>query len=210
MRISTTQFLLRSQPSAQLHRQTRPFADRIFGTSTCVYFLGENLPAQLRTEHKARRARCSGIGVRCRATSADAGAASIVDSSNVDLTDVAVIIVDHGSRRAASNHMLEQFGEVFQLGTGHKIVEVAHMEIAEPSILQAVAKCVERGATSIVIAPYFLSRGRHIQTDIPALVEEARVEFPDIKCTIADPIGIDQMVVRVIESRVAAAVNRAD
>lgn len=176
----------------------------------CVYFLGENLPAQLRTEHKARRARCSGIGVRCRATSTDAGAASIVDSSNVDLTDVAVIIVDHGSRRAASNHMLEQFGEVFQLGTGHKIVEVAHMEIAEPSILQAVAKCVERGATSIVIAPYFLSRGRHIQTDIPALVEEARVEFPDVKCTLADPIGIDQMVVRVIESRVAAAVNRAD
>lgn len=75
-----------------------------------------------------------------------------------DLSDVAVVIVDHGSRRQASNEMLEQFGEVFQLCSDHKIVEIAHMEIAEPSIMQAVEKCVARGATEVVIAPYFLSR----------------------------------------------------
>eukprot|EP00873_Tetraselmis_striata_P002180 jgi/Tetstr1/422444/TSEL_013282.t1 len=125
-----------------------------------------------------------------------------------DLSDVAVVIVDHGSRRQASNEMLEQFGEVFQLCSDHKIVEIAHMEIAEPSIMQAVEKCVARGATEVVIAPYFLSRGRHIQTDIPALVEEAKEAFPGIKCTVADPIGIDQMVVKIIQARVAAAVEQ--
>jgi sirohydrochlorin ferrochelatase len=40
-----------------------------------------------------------------------------------------------------------------------------------------------------VVAPYFLSKGRHIQDDIPALVAAAREQFPGVACSIADPIG---------------------
>ena len=54
--------------------------------------------------------------------------------------------------------MLEQFAEVFDLYSDYDIVESAHMEIAEPTILQAAEKCIQKGATSVVIAPYFLSR----------------------------------------------------
>lgn len=50
-------------------------------------------------------------------------------------------------------------------------------------------KCVNRGASTVVIAPYFLSKGRHIQDDIPALVKEAQAKYPGVKCIIADPIG---------------------
>ena len=41
----------------------------------------------------------------------------------------------------------------------------------------------------MVIAPYFLSRGRHIQEDIPALVHEAQAKHPGLQCIIAQPIG---------------------
>jgi sirohydrochlorin ferrochelatase len=50
-------------------------------------------------------------------------------------------------------------------------------------------RCVEAGASRVVVAPYFLSRGRHIQEDIPALVAAAQEQFPGITCSIADPIG---------------------
>lgn len=39
------------------------------------------------------------------------------------------------------------------------------------------------------MAPYFLSQGRHIQQDIPALVAEALSHHPGVECVIADPIG---------------------
>ena len=42
------------------------------------------------------------------------------------------------------------------------------MEIAQPSIQQAVARCAAAGARRVVVAPYFLSRGRHIQASAPA------------------------------------------
>ena len=63
------------------------------------------------------------------------------------------------------------------------------MELARPSIADAVAKCAAAGAKRVVVAPYFLSRGRHITEDIPALVASAQAEHPGVECIVADPIG---------------------
>ena len=63
------------------------------------------------------------------------------------------------------------------------------MELASPTIQDAVYKCAEAGCTSVVVAPYFLSHGRHIQEDIPALVQAAQEAFPHLPCAIAEPIG---------------------
>ncbi|MEW5301459.1 MAG: hypothetical protein WDW36_004319 [Sanguina aurantia] len=83
------------------------------------------------------------------------------------------------------------------------------MEIAEPTIAQAIGKCVSRGAQRVIIAPYFLSRGRHIQEDIPALVAEARALYPDITLTVAEPIGIDPLMAQLISNRVQVALQQA-
>lgn len=64
------------------------------------------------------------------------------------------------------------------------------MELAEPSIGEAVAKCASEGYKKVVVAPYFLSRGRHITTDIPAMVAEAQKAHPEVSCVIAEPIGM--------------------
>lgn len=63
------------------------------------------------------------------------------------------------------------------------------MELARPSIADAVGKCAAAGARKVVVAPYFLSRGRHIKEDIPALVASAQADYPGVQCILADPIG---------------------
>lgn len=61
----------------------------------------------------------------------------------------------------------------------------------------------------VVVAPYFLSKGRHIQQDIPALVAAARKQLPPgVSCVIAEPIGIDTLMAQLVESRVQAAEAR--
>ena len=79
------------------------------------------------------------------------------------------------------------------------------MEIAKPTIADAVGKCASAGATTIIIAPYFLSRGRHIQEDIPALVAAAQQQHPGVKCIVADPIGLDPLMAQLIDMRVTDA-----
>ena len=84
-------------------------------------------------------------------------------------------------------------------------MEGAHMEIAEPTIADAVRKCVSAGATTVIVAPYFLSRGRHIQEDIPALVAAAQEQHRGVKCVVAEPIGLDPLMAQLIEMRVLKA-----
>lgn len=55
-----------------------------------------------------------------------------------------IVIVDHGSRRKASNDMLLEFCVLYQQITDHAIVEPAHMEIAEPTIAQAICEFAAR------------------------------------------------------------------
>ena len=83
--------------------------------------------------------------------------------------------------------------------SGASIVEAAHMELAEPSIKTAFAKCVEQGATKIICHPYFRSRGRHVKKDIPELVAEAAKENPFVTYTITDPLGAQQGVLNLID-----------
>lgn len=99
--------------------------------------------------------------------------------------------------------------DLYRKTSGRPIVEGAHMEIAEPTIADAVGKCVSAGATTVIVAPYFLSRGRHIQEDIPALVAAAQEQHPGVKCVVAEPIGLDPMMAQLIEMRVLNASTTA-
>jgi len=113
-----------------------------------------------------------------------------------------VVIVDHGSRLSEANAVIEQFARLFEQQAGYEIVEPAHMELAEPSIATAFSRCIERGATRVIVAPYFFGPGKHAQQDIPALAREAAARHPNVTCLIADPIGVHPLMVPVIASRV--------
>ena len=93
---------------------------------------------------------------------------------------VGVIVVDHGSKREAANKQLEEVARAVKARSGRRIVEPAHMEIAGPTLAEAYAKCVAQGATRIVCHPFFLSPGRHVMEDIPALLADAASHFPEV------------------------------
>ena len=114
----------------------------------------------------------------------------------------AVIIVDHGSRREASNVMLLKATEAFVQQSPYEIVEPAHMELAQPDIAAAYRNCVARGATRIIVFPYFLSPGRHWSEDIPNLVKAAALPFPDTEWLVTAPFGLHPDMSSIINDRI--------
>jgi sirohydrochlorin ferrochelatase len=119
-----------------------------------------------------------------------------------------IIIVDHGSRRGESNVMLERVVELFaqRFEAKYEIVEPAHMELAEPSIATSYAKCVERGATRVVVCPFFLGPGKHWTQDIPRLTAEAASKFPGTTYHVAQTLGIDDLILDLLDKRVGHCV----
>jgi sirohydrochlorin ferrochelatase len=116
-----------------------------------------------------------------------------------------IILIDHGSTKQSANTLLLDVADLFQATSGAKIVEAAHMELAEPTLANAYAACVEQGATEVVIHPYFLAPGRHSTSDIPRLAEEAATLFPLVPYRVTEPLGLDTRITEVIALRIREA-----
>ena len=132
--------------------------------------------------------------------------------SNVaDVKRNGIIIVDHGSRRGESNAMLEEVARLFgeRFAQQYEIVEPAHMELAEPSIATAYAKCAQRGATRVVVCPFFLGPGKHWTGDIPRLTADAAKAFPQTEYHVTMPLGIDDLILELLEKRMRFCVDQA-
>jgi sirohydrochlorin ferrochelatase len=92
---------------------------------------------------------------------------------------------------------------------GYEIVEPAHMELAEPTLKTAFDRCVARGATLVVIFPYFLGPGRHWQEDIPALAAEAARQHAGVRYLVTAPLGLHPLLARIIDERIRRCLAQA-
>ncbi len=99
--------------------------------------------------------------------------------------------------------MLEEVARLFgqRYLAQYAIVEPAHMELCEPSIATAYAQAVKRGATRIIVLPFFLSFGKHWTRDIPSLLSQAAAEFPGTEYQLVEPLGIDDLMLELLFKR---------
>ena len=123
----------------------------------------------------------------------------------------AILVVDHGSRRAEANAALEDVVKLVQArapkGT---CVMAAHMELCAPSINEAIARLAAEGITELVVHPYFLGEGRHVTEDIPALVAAASTGFPGLSVRITKPLGLHALLAELVLVRVTECIEMGD
>ena len=114
----------------------------------------------------------------------------------------ALILIDHGSRREEARRHLEELAERIRERAPELLVRIAHMELAEPTLEQAVGDCASSGARTILVHPFFLVPGRHLTEDIPALVRAAAARFPetDIRVTTATGSlpGLEELILSAL------------
>jgi sirohydrochlorin ferrochelatase len=114
----------------------------------------------------------------------------------------AILLVDHGSRVADANQALDDVAEQLRARLPDRLVRVAHLEIAPPSIGEGIDACVAEGATEIAVHPYFLSPGRHTSRDIPREVEAAAARHPGVRVRVTPALGPHPKLIDLILERV--------
>ena len=123
---------------------------------------------------------------------------------------VGIIIVDHGSKVAAANERLERLCEGYATTRApkHWVVRPAHMELASPSIGEAFDALVEAGCATVVCHPFFLSQGRHVREDVPALLDEAASRH-NVPYSLTPPLGEATALLDLVHDVVSAGVKDA-
>lgn len=112
--------------------------------------------------------------------------------------ELGVVVVAVGSSHAAANAQTARVATPLSRGTRWAGVEVAFATAGpQPSVPEAVERLKARGATRLVIAPWFLAHGR-ITDGIAAYA--ARAGIP-----MAEPLGAHRLVAATVLDRVEAA-----
>lgn len=103
----------------------------------------------------------------------------------------ALLLIAHGSRRQASNSEVLALTDRIRdaAGSRFELVTAAFLELASPSISEALESCVRNGVTRLKVAPYFLAGGTHVTQDVPAAISAFTDEHPDIAVEIIPHIG---------------------
>lgn len=119
----------------------------------------------------------------------------------------ALVVIAHGSRRAGSN---EEFCSLVatvkaSLKEQYPIVEAAFLELAQPSIEQAMGNAANQGATEVSILPYFLNAGVHVEKDIPMIVSNLIDQYPQCEFNVFDHVGKHEVMAEVLVNQ---ALNR--
>lgn len=117
-------------------------------------------------------------------------------------TVTAILLIAHGSRKDEANQELHDLaGRIRAEGT-YTIVEACFLELAEPDIRTGGSTCVSRGATRILMVPYFLSAGVHLQDDLKTARDELRDQFPDVEFRLASALGPHPLLDRIVAERI--------
>ncbi len=117
-----------------------------------------------------------------------------------------LLVVAHGSRRAESNQEIIRLTEKVAALSADQFdcVECAFLELAEPLIPDAIQSLAGRGATSVLVVPYFLARGAHVASDIPEQVAIAQAAVPALEITVSDYFGaaaeVPEMIFQIASS----------
>ncbi|MBW2708421.1 MAG: CbiX/SirB N-terminal domain-containing protein [Deltaproteobacteria bacterium] len=122
----------------------------------------------------------------------------------------AVIILGHGSRVPEAGKDMKTIATLLQKNHDLEMVEVCQMSRIGPHYPEILAKCVENGATEVVVIPYFLNRGLHICLDIPEMMQEEAKKYPHVKMIFGKHLGCDPKFADIISLRIQESLDLPD
>ncbi len=114
----------------------------------------------------------------------------------------AFIVIAHGSRDAEAQTAFEIFLRKLQRSLNKKKVYGAFLEIAKPSIPQAIETAIQAKASEIFILPLMFFPGKHVKQHIPQFIQEAKANHPEVDFHYASPVAEHPFMMKLLKDKV--------
>ena len=112
-----------------------------------------------------------------------------------------LLLIAHGSRRPKRMPISSMWPSNCAIAVVIPSSRFRILELAEPDIETGAAVCVDRGATDVILLPYFLSPGKHVVEDLAAVRDRLQTRFPECRFVLAEPLGRHPLVIEILEQR---------
>ncbi|QSB10738.1 sirohydrochlorin chelatase [Lysinibacillus fusiformis] len=114
----------------------------------------------------------------------------------------AILYIAHGSRVKEGVEQAVTFLQGVQQEVDVAIQEICFLELATPTIAEGIASCIQKGATAIAVMPILLLAAQHAKQDIPKEMAKAQKQYPYVKFTYGEPLGIHERLIDTLQARI--------
>src|SRR5689334_12032182 len=99
-----------------------------------------------------------------------------------------IIVFAHGSRVESANEAVRAVARDLVRVTGSEHAIAAFLELGSPDLEAAADQFAEAGVQRLVVIPYFLTLGLHMERDLPRLIAEIARKHPNIQLDVTPPL----------------------
>jgi sirohydrochlorin cobaltochelatase len=101
----------------------------------------------------------------------------------------AIILFGHGARDIRWREPFDRLAKLWQAQHSDTLVELAFLEMMQPSLEEAVATLLAKGATDITVVPVFFGQGGHLRNDFRCYCMPVRQSSPQLLYALRLPLG---------------------
>lgn len=116
-----------------------------------------------------------------------------------------LLLVAHGSRSTAGQREMATLAGLVAAAAPELAVEMGYLELSQPPAGVALDRLAAGGVRRVAVVPLMLLAAGHSKSDVPAVVVEGRLRYPDLSLHYGRPLGPDQVLVALARDRIAAA-----
>ena len=116
----------------------------------------------------------------------------------------AILLIGHGTRRAAGTAEFRNLVQKLREALPNRVCQEAFLELAEPTVPEALETLHQQGFQQIIVVPIFLMAAGHVKDDIPTLFHALQAKYPEISINFGDCLGMHPHLLQVAQERIAS------
>ena len=118
-----------------------------------------------------------------------------------------IIVFAHGSRVESANEAVRAVARDLVRASGCECVVAAFLELGQPDLAGAADQLAAAGVERIIIIPYFLILGLHMERDLPRLVEQIVQSHKGLQIEVTPPLDGHPGLVQILADRALSVLH---
>nr|WP_315260120.1 CbiX/SirB N-terminal domain-containing protein [uncultured Duganella sp.] len=119
----------------------------------------------------------------------------------------ALILFAHGARSASWAAPFERLRDLTQAREPEVRVELAFLELMTPRLPDVVSALAAEGIVDLTVVPVFLGQGGHVLRDLPLMLDELRIAYPQAAIKVVEAAGENAAVLKALSDYCVGALS---
>jgi len=110
----------------------------------------------------------------------------------------ALVLFAHGARDPQWAEPFQRLQQIVQAQVPDVSVSLAFLELMTPRLPELVEQLAQQGCADVSVVPVFFGQGGHVLRDLPPMIEQLRMEYPQLSLKVAKAVGENEEVLNAI------------